>query len=106
MVMSATGSSATAPTLGVEAVALVEQEIVESTMSDEKTRNLVLRFWNLATSERREIARQLQLVQPEEILLPEAEKYGRALRRAGERGLLDQVAEEIQIRERLHGNAS
>jgi hypothetical protein len=32
--------------------------------------------------------------------LPEPERYGRALLRAGERGLLDQVAREIAQRER------
>ncbi len=74
---------------------------VEATMSDERTRNLVLRFWNLASSERREIALDLGIVDEQEIRqFPEAERYGRALRRAGERGLLDRLAEEIVKRER------
>jgi hypothetical protein len=84
----------------VELVTVVEQEIVEPTMSDDKTRNLVLRFWNLASSERREIALELRLIEPDDIRLPEAERYGRAFQRAGELGLLDRVAEEIQMRER------
>jgi predicted MPP superfamily phosphohydrolase len=70
-----------------------------TTMSDERTRNLVLRFWDLASSERREIAMELGLLEDEEIRLPEAERYGRALGRAGERGLLDRVADEIEKRE-------
>jgi 3',5'-cyclic AMP phosphodiesterase CpdA len=73
---------------------------VEATMSDERTRNLVLRFWNLASSERREIALDLQIVSDEEIRkYPEPERYGRALRRAGERGLIERLADEIEKRE-------
>jgi GTPase-associated adaptor domain/Calcineurin-like phosphoesterase len=73
---------------------------METTMSDERTRNLVLRFWDLASSERREIALTLGLIEPDEMRLPEAERYGRALGRAGERGLLTRIAEEIEKRER------
>lgn len=70
-------------------------------MSDERTRDIVLLFWNLASSERREIALELGIVDQEEIRrLPEAERYGRALRRAGERGLLDRLTEEVEKRER------
>jgi hypothetical protein len=74
--------------------------VVETTMSDERTRYLVLRFWALASSERREIAMELGLLEDEEIRLPEPERYGRALGRAGERGLLDRVADEIEKREK------
>jgi predicted MPP superfamily phosphohydrolase len=101
MDLSATSISSTSESASVvEVVTVVEQEIVEPTMSDDKTRNLVLRFWNLASSERREIALELRLIEPEDIRLPEAERYGRAFQKAGELGLLDRVAEEIQIRER------
>jgi len=101
IVMSAAAISSTSESPSVlEVVTVVEQEIVEPTMSDDKTRNLVLRFWNLASSERREIALQLGLIEPEDIRLPEAERYGRAFQRAGELGLLERVAEEIQMRER------
>ncbi len=72
----------------------------ETTMSDRDTRNLVLRFWDLASSQRREIALELGLLEKDEITqLPEPERYGRALSRAGERGLLERVAEEIEKRE-------
>lgn len=74
----------------------------EAAMDEEKTRNLVLRFWNLASSERREIALELNLLENEEIRLPEAERYGRALVRAGSRGLLDKIADEILRREITH----
>jgi GTPase-associated adaptor domain-containing protein/calcineurin-like phosphoesterase family protein len=74
---------------------------VEVTMSDDRTRNLVLRFWDLASSERREIALDLGIVSEDEIRsFPEAERYGRALRRAGERGLLDKLADEIEKKEK------
>jgi hypothetical protein len=72
----------------------------ETSMSDRDTRNLVLRFWELASSERREIALELGLLEKDEITqLPEPERYGRALSRAGKRGLLERVAEEIEKRE-------
>jgi 3',5'-cyclic AMP phosphodiesterase CpdA len=74
-----------------------EKEIL---MSDRDTRNLALRFWDLTSSARREIALELGLLERDEIAqLPEPERYGRALSRAGERGLLDKLAEEIQKRE-------
>jgi hypothetical protein len=74
---------------------------VEATMSDDRTRNLVLRFWDLASSERREIALGLGIIDQDEIKrFPEAERYGRALRRAGERGLLEQLADEIEKKEK------
>lgn len=68
---------------------------VEAAMSDEGTRNLVFRFWNLTVSQRREITLGLGLIEEEELRLPEPERYGRALLRAGERGLLDALASEI-----------
>ena len=73
---------------------------VEAAMSDEGTRNLVFRFWNLTTSQRREIALKLDLIDRDELKLPEPERYGRALLRAGERSVLDQVAREVAQRER------
>lgn len=76
-----------------------EPAVEDKKMGDERTRNLVLRFWDLASSQRREIATELGLLENEEIRLPEAERYGRALVRAGERGLLDRVADEIEKRE-------
>lgn len=73
---------------------------VEAAMSDEGTRNLVFRFWNLTTSQRRDLALKLALIDRKELKLPEPERYGRALIRAGERGVLDQVAREVASRER------
>ncbi len=72
----------------------------ETTMSDRDTRNLVLRFWDLTSSQRREIALELNLLEPDEITqLAEPERYDRALTRAGKQGLLERVADEIEKRE-------
>lgn len=72
---------------------------VEASMSEEHTRNLIFRFWKLTGSQRREIALGLGLIQEKDLAIPEPERYGRALLLAGERGLLDQVANEIAKRE-------
>lgn len=85
----------------VAAAPLVPAEIdVEAAMSDEGTRNLVFRFWNLSSSQRRDLALKLALIERDELMLPEPERYGRALLRAGERGVLDKVAHEVALRER------
>jgi predicted MPP superfamily phosphohydrolase len=68
---------------------------VEAAMGNESTRNLVFRFWNLTVSQRREITLRLGLIEQDEISLPEPERYGRALMRAGERDMLLQLADEI-----------
>jgi hypothetical protein len=69
-------------------------------MSNESMRNLVFRFWKLASSERREIAFDLGLIDNSDMRLPEPERYGRALISASERGLLEKLAEEIGRREK------
>src|SRR3546814_262534 len=68
---------------------------VEAAMSNEDTRNLVFRFWNLTVSQRREITLSLGLIDEDELRLLEPERYGRALLRAGERDLLNELAREI-----------
>lgn len=92
--------AATAPA-NVVAAPLMPAEIdVEAAMSDEGTRNLVFRFWNLSSSQRRDLALKLALIERDELKLPEPERYGRALLRAAERGVLDKVAHEVALRER------
>jgi hypothetical protein len=71
----------------------------EAAMSDETTRNLVFRFWQLTISERREITLALDLIDAAEVTLPEPERYGRAFLRAGERNLIKQLAAEVAKRE-------
>lgn len=90
-----------APTAVDEPAAALEVEAdVEAAMSDENTRNLVFRFWNLTVSQRREITLRLGLIEEKELSLLEPERYGRALLRAGERGLLDKLAREIEQAEK------
>ena len=72
---------------------------VEAAMGNADTRNLVFRFWNLTSSQRREIMLRLQLISPEEIRLPEPERYGRGLIRAGERKKLLDLAREVERKE-------
>lgn len=67
----------------------------EAAMGDADTRDLLFRFWQLASSERRDIATSLGLLEDGEIELPEPERYGRALIRAGERGIMNKVAAEV-----------
>jgi len=79
----------------------VEPEVaVEVVMSNQSTRNLVMRFWNLSSSQRREIALRLGLIKDADMKIPEPERYGRALLRAGEQGLLEQLGQEIEQREK------
>lgn len=84
---------------GDVAVSGVASSDSEAAMGDEGTRNLVYRFWNLTVSQRRAIALKLGLMEQSEVSLPEPERYGRVLRRAGERGLLERLAKEIASRE-------
>ena len=68
---------------------------VEAVMSDASTRNLVFRFWNLTASQRRSITLRLGLIEKDELGLPEPERYGRALFRAGQRGQIEALAREV-----------
>lgn len=60
-----------------------------------RDRDLVYRFWSLPMSGRRDIAIALGLLEPGDMQLKESERYGRALLRAKERGLIDRLAAEI-----------
>lgn len=64
-------------------------------------RSLVFRFWNLRDSHQRDIVMKFNLLEPDESSIADAEKYRRALVRAGERGLLEDLADEIGNRERM-----
>lgn len=77
--------------------ALLQEPVMPESVRD---RDLVFRFWELSISQRRDIAKALNLLQPGEMQMPEPERYGRALLRAKERGLVEQLAGEISRRER------
>ncbi|MCK1418135.1 metallophosphoesterase [Bradyrhizobium sp. 171] len=73
---------------------------VEAVMSDDRARSIVLRFWQLDMSDRREISRTLKLNDPAEAGLPPSERFGRVLIRAGQKNLLEELDREIAKRER------
>ncbi|MFY3137152.1 metallophosphoesterase [Achromobacter xylosoxidans] len=87
-------------TFKVQATASAPDTDAEASMGDANTRHLVDRFWDLDASDRREIALELALISDEEIGLPEPQRYGIALIRASERGLLDLLEQLINARER------
>jgi hypothetical protein len=67
----------------------------EATMGEENTRDLLYRFWNLSSSQRREIAATFGLLSDGEMKLPEPERYGRALIRAAQLQIMDKIAAEV-----------
>jgi predicted phosphodiesterase len=91
-----------APTAVAHATATfaVQQVDAETAMGEERAKNIVLRFWDLTMSDRREISQTLHLLEPDEMNLPQPERYGRALLRAGQRNLLEELAGEIEKREK------
>lgn len=72
----------------------------EATMGEEDTRDLLYRFWNLSSSQRRDIAISLDLLKDGEMRLPEPERYGRALIRAAQLNIMDKIAAEVAKLER------
>lgn len=67
----------------------------EGAMGNADTRDLLYRFWQLTSSQRRRIAQDLDLLKDDEMKLPEPERYGRALIRAGERDVISKVAAAV-----------
>jgi 3',5'-cyclic AMP phosphodiesterase CpdA len=67
----------------------------EAAMGEPDTRDLLFRFWRLTSGQRRAIALELGLLAKEELKLPEPERYGRALLRAGERDLIKELAAAV-----------
>ncbi|WP_352603905.1 metallophosphoesterase [Mesorhizobium sp. M0047] len=67
----------------------------EAALGDEDKRDLLYRFWSLKSGQRRDIVNELGLLEEGEMKLPEPERYGRALIRAGQRKLLDKVAAAV-----------
>lgn len=72
----------------------VEQD-AEAAMGEADTRDLLYRFWRLTSSQRRSIAQDLGLLEEGEMKLPEPERYGRVLIRAGERNLINDIAAAV-----------
>ena len=82
--------------VSLEAKVPIKEWNQEAAMGNPITRNFVFRFWNLRRSEQRQILAELGLLREDEADLPEAEKYGRALIRASEKGVLEELAREIE----------
>lgn len=75
----------------------------EIAMSQSSNRNLIYRFWKLAVSQRRDLINHFNLLEPGEERLLEPERYGRALLRARDKGLLEDIGREIERLETQHG---
>ncbi|TCQ14084.1 metallophosphoesterase [Rhizobium sp. PP-CC-3G-465] len=84
----------------VTADANLNEVDAEAAMGDPSTRNLIFRFWSLTASARREITLKLGLITKDELTVPEPERYGRALIRAGERDQVSELGAEVAKRER------
>ncbi|QDG74810.1 metallophosphoesterase [Labrenzia sp. PHM005] len=67
----------------------------EAAMGETDTRELLYRFWRLTSGQRRTIITELGLLEEGELRLPEPERYGRALIRAGERNLINEIAAAV-----------
>lgn len=75
-----------------------ESALIDS-MDKLENRSWISRFWNLPSSDRREIAEELGLLKEGEMTLPESTRYGRALHRAAEAGKFAELKEQISKRE-------
>jgi len=61
-------------------------------------RSIVLKFWSLSQSDRREIMLRLGLISDDEIALPEGERYTLGFTRAYERKELEALEQAIDMR--------
>lgn len=91
---------ALAPAAGSEATEALD---AEAAMGEPDTRDLLFRFWRLTSGQRRTIALELNLLERDELKLPEPERYGRALLRAGERNLIKEVAVKVKLADAVNG---
>jgi hypothetical protein len=86
----------------VEAVAaeVLPTPPTEADVTAPSTENLIFRFWQLSASQMRDIALQLGLITKADLQIPPHERYHRALRLAKERGLLVEMARQIEKHEK------
>jgi hypothetical protein len=81
-----------------EPPAQTEVALSES-LDDLDKRSWVVRFFHLDSSDKREIAEELNLLEHGEMDLPEPVRYRQALVRAADRGLFEELKKEIEARE-------
>lgn len=74
----------------------------ELKMQGPSMRNLIYRFWELSIWERREITLKLGLITEVDLQVPEPERYKKAFKEAAARGLLADLATEIERVEKSH----
>jgi predicted MPP superfamily phosphohydrolase len=98
LVATEAGDTVMAERVGELAPAAVDD--VEASMGDERRRDLIHRFWNLDDDMKRAIMLKLELITEEELTIPEPELYGTAFLRAGERHLIDRLADMVSGGER------
>lgn len=86
----------------VEAVATEVRQTppTETDVTEPSTDNLIFRFWQLSGSQMRDIALQLGLITKADLQIPPHERYQSALRLAKEKGLLVELARQIEKYER------
>ena len=89
-------STRSSPPKASEANVKPSTEDAEAAMGEPDTRDLLYRFWQLDSSQRREIAQSLDLLRDGEMKLPEPERYGRALIRASEQNIMAEVAAAVR----------
>jgi hypothetical protein len=75
-------------------------QLSEVKMPDPSTENLVFRFWQLGAKEMREIALGLGIIDEVDLELPPPQRYYKAMETARDRGLLIELAAQIQKHEK------
>lgn len=68
----------------------------EADMTEPSTDNIIYRFWQLSGSQMRDIALQIGLITTADLQIPPHERYHSALKLAKEKGLLVELARQIE----------
>lgn len=72
----------------------------EADVTEPSTDNLIFRFWQLSGSQMRDIALQLGLITKADLQIPPHERYHSAIKLAKEKGLLIELARQIEKHEK------
>lgn len=72
----------------------------EADVAEPSTDNLIFRFWQLSGSQMRDIALQLGLITKADLQTPPHERYHSAIKLAKEKGLLVELAKQIEKHEK------
>lgn len=91
--LAATEAAAPGVPAGPQPVASPE----EVAMSRPSTKDLVFRFFSLTDSQKRDLLIKLKLITQSDLKLSDEELYNDALRLAAQRGLLEDLAREIEL---------